>query len=176
MNNLKFSVTSKCEFFNNKKNSKKFANSCKKKDTLNEQTLSTPTNKSKNACLNSATKSITHRIWAKVVLKFLNIYIYTLKNEIENEDPRAAFSRSFFPRPQQPSHLRTQIMTTFQNLFDYINKLKIQNFNKFSWKRPRPKLLFLLALNPLTTYRLYIYTTYMTHWQSFWKDEKYLWF
>ena len=110
MHNLKFSVTSKCEFFNNKKNSKKFANSCKKKGTLNEQTLSTPTNKSKNACLNSATQSINTSNLSKGSSE-ISEYIYKLKNEIENEDPRAAFSRSFLPRPQQPSHLRTQIMT-----------------------------------------------------------------
>ena len=30
---------------------------------------------------------------------------------IENEDVRAAFSRSFLPRPQQPSHLRTKMMS-----------------------------------------------------------------
>ena len=31
--------------------------------------------------------------------------------QIENEDPRAAFSRSLLPRPQQSSHLRTQMMS-----------------------------------------------------------------
>ena len=31
--------------------------------------------------------------------------------QMENGDPRAAFLSSFLPRPQQPSHLRTQVMT-----------------------------------------------------------------
>ena len=31
--------------------------------------------------------------------------------QIENEDPRAAFSRSFLPRPKQSSHIRTQMMS-----------------------------------------------------------------
>ena len=31
--------------------------------------------------------------------------------QIENEDPHTAFSHSFLPRPQQPSHLRTHVIT-----------------------------------------------------------------
>ena len=31
--------------------------------------------------------------------------------QIENEDPRAAFSPSFLPRQEQPRQVRTQIMT-----------------------------------------------------------------
>ena len=34
-----------------------------------------------------------------------------ITQEIESEDPRAAFSRSFLPRPLQLSHLRTQMMS-----------------------------------------------------------------
>ena len=31
--------------------------------------------------------------------------------QIENEDHHAAFSISFLPRPKQPSHLRSQMMS-----------------------------------------------------------------
>ena len=31
--------------------------------------------------------------------------------QIENEDPRAAFSLLFLPTPQQPSYLRTHMMS-----------------------------------------------------------------
>ena len=41
---------------------------------------------------------------------FSSVWTELRAQQIENEDPCAAFFRSLLPRPQQPSHIRTPMM------------------------------------------------------------------
>ena len=50
--------------------------------------------------------------------------------QIENENPCTAFLCSFLPRPQQPSHLRTQMMSQHSKIYLTSCNDTIQNFSE----------------------------------------------